>query len=60
MLLLRVWREDHQLVARILETQDVMTGKQTSRAAAGIDQICEIVRSWLESVASGDDSVTTR
>jgi hypothetical protein len=61
MLVLRVWREeDETLRARITHTLDLLSETQTSSAVVGVDDICQAVRSWLEVVARGDDSVTDR
>jgi hypothetical protein len=61
MLVLRVWREeDHELRARITQTPDVLAHSQTTLAASGVEQICAVVRSWLEQLQRGDASVTER
>jgi hypothetical protein len=59
-LVLSVWREeDATLRARITHTPDVLSETRTSVAAGGgVDDICSIVRAWLDSFARGDDSVT--
>ena len=60
-LVLRAWRESGVAVrARITHTADVLSDTQTSVAASGVDDICEVVRTWLELFERGDDSVTGR
>jgi hypothetical protein len=59
MLVLRVWREeDQELRARITQTPDLQSRVHTTIAASGVDEISEIVRSWLEQLARRDASVT--
>jgi hypothetical protein len=58
-LVLRVWCEDDEtLRARIMHTLDVVSETRTNVAAAGVDDICGVVRSWLELFERGDESVT--
>jgi hypothetical protein len=62
-LLLRVWTEPEvpEMRARLIRAVDVEE-TETSVAAAGIDGICEAVRSWLEQlgtrIPARDGSVT--
>jgi hypothetical protein len=50
MLVLRVWCEggDGRLRARITDSSDVFSGEQRTLAAGGVDEICAVVREWLE------------
>jgi hypothetical protein len=58
-LVLRVWREDDEtLRARITHTADVLSGTRTNVAAVGVDDICGVVRAWLQLFERGDDAVT--
>ncbi len=63
-LLLRVWTEPEvpELRARLIKAADA-DGAETSFVAAGIDGICEAVRSWLEQLGTRvpprDGSVTS-
>lgn len=62
-LLLRVWTEPEvpEMRARLIRAVDVEEA-ETSVVAAGIDGICEAVRSWLEQLGTRipprDGSVT--
>jgi hypothetical protein len=53
-LVLRVWAEDgdDRLRARITDSSDVFSGQQQAVAAAGSDEICAAVRSWLAHFAA--------
>lgn len=57
-LVVRVWAEPGapRLRARLMEAHGLEDGE--TKAAAGIDGICDAVRTWLESVAALD-GVTT-
>ena len=63
MLVLRVWSEaDGRLRARITDSNDVFSGERRTLAAVGVDEICTVVRTWLEllEVPSEPDPVTPR
>ena len=56
-LVLRVWCEDDEtLRARITHTVDVVSETRTNVAAVGVNDICEVVRAWLQLF----ERVTTR
>jgi hypothetical protein len=51
MLVVRVWSEgDGQLRARITGADDVFAGEQRTLAAVGVDEICAVIRAWLETL----------
>jgi hypothetical protein len=61
-LIVRAWRDSSETTVRcrILLSDDVLTGTQRSVAASGTDEVCAVVREWLEDVASRDASVMSR
>lgn len=50
LMVVRIWFEDSgvSLRARLTETSDLDSAEQTSRVAASIDEVVEIVRDWVE------------
>jgi hypothetical protein len=63
MLVLRVWSEaDGRLRARITDSNDVFSGEQRTLAAVGAEEICTVVRAWLELLepAAESGAVTPR
>ena len=51
-LVLRVWTSDGEaLRARIVTSEDVTRGGERSVAATEVDDICAIIRGWLEPLA---------
>jgi hypothetical protein len=61
-LVVRAWRDaaDSGVRCRILLSDDVLSGAERSIAASGADEVCDVVRAWLDGVASGDAPVTSR
>ncbi len=59
-MVVRVWIEsgDGGLRARLTESSDLASPQLSSRAAASVDEIVEIVRSWLEAFVTRDGAVT--
>jgi hypothetical protein len=60
LLILRLWTEREDpgtLRARITHTRDLALPGQTRTASGSPDDICAVVRDWLEAIArpSGDD-----
>ena len=54
MLVLRVWTEsDGRLWARITDSNDVFSGDKRTLAAVGVDEICTVIREWLEVLEEG-------
>jgi hypothetical protein len=54
MLVLRVWSEgDGRLRARITDSNDVFSGEQRTLAAVGVEEICTVIRTWLEVFEDG-------
>ncbi len=50
-MIVRIWIErDHEqaLRARLTESSDLASTQQTTRAAATVDEILQIVRDWVE------------
>ncbi len=49
-MVVRIWFEGTEGVirARLTETLDITATEETSRAAAGVEEIVEIVREWVE------------
>lgn len=59
-LIVRAWIEDSSLRARITAITDVTkTSSESSRAAASVDQVCDMVRSWLEELIERGQSLPT-
>jgi hypothetical protein len=62
-LVLRAWTEPGapQLRARLVEPVALSTGGSSGSTVAGVSEICDAVRSWLEALAAaGDARVTAR
>jgi hypothetical protein len=62
-LVLRAWTEPGapHLRARLFEPVDLSTGGAPGSTVAGVAEICDAVRSWLDAlVAAGDPQVTLR
>lgn len=56
-LVLRVWREGPKTVrARITETVDVTQPGQTTVVAGSVDDICGVVKDWMEDVVRGAET----
>jgi len=56
-LIVRLWIEaNHQqgLRARITQTLDTMTGEQSVAVAASADDICAVVKRWVDDFAGPD------
>jgi hypothetical protein len=51
-LTIRAWREgeDHHLRARLLVATDVSGEIKTTEVASSVDEICSIVRTWLDEI----------
>lgn len=49
-MVVRIWIEgsDGSLRARLTETLDIATHEDTARAASTLEEIVEIVRTWVE------------
>lgn len=49
-MVVRIWIEssDGSLRARLTETLDITTHEDTARAASTLEEIVEIVRTWVE------------
>jgi hypothetical protein len=53
-MIVRIWVEqghEQSLRARLTESSDLASSEQTTRAAASVDEIVEIVRRWAEQFA---------
>ena len=55
-LTIRAWREgeDHRLRARLLLATDVTGEVRTTEVASSVDEVCSIVRTWLDDIMSND------
>jgi hypothetical protein len=56
LLVVRAWREDRvpsRLAAQISRTVDVSLGFQHVETRTDIEQVCQVVRRWLEKLAVG-------
>jgi hypothetical protein len=55
-LTIRAWREgeDHRLRARLLLATDVTGEVKTAEVASSVDEVCSIVRTWLDDMLSSD------
>jgi hypothetical protein len=51
-LTIRAWRdgEDQRLRARLLLANDVTSEEMTTEVAASVEEVCSIVRSWLDEI----------
>ena len=50
-LTIRAWREgEHGLRARLLLATDVTSEAMTTELAASADEVCSIVRTWLDEI----------
>jgi hypothetical protein len=51
-LTIRAWREgeDHRLRARLLVATDVSGEIKTTELASSVDEVCSIVRTWLDEI----------
>ena len=57
-LVIRVWLESPTscgLRARLIRTSDVISGECETTMAATVDDLCDQVRTWLESFLAGAD-----
>ena len=53
-MIVRIWVEqghEQSLRARLTESSDLAASEQTTRAAASVDEVVEIVRLWAEQFA---------
>ena len=53
-MIVRIWVErghEQSLRARLTESSDLSSSEQTTRAAASVDEVVEIVRRWAEQFA---------
>jgi hypothetical protein len=59
-LVMRAWTEgEDALRVRVLELCELRSESRTLGVAATVDDACEIVRSWLESLPSQRDAPVT-
>jgi len=51
-LTIRAWREgdEHRLKARVLLATDVTSEGRSTELASSVDEVCSIVRSWLDEI----------
>jgi len=59
-MIVRIWLErehEHGLRARLTESRDLASSEQTTHAAASVDEIVQLVRTWAERFAR-DATVT--
>jgi hypothetical protein len=61
-LIVRAWRESPEgtVRCRIVLSDDISMAAQRSLAASGTEEVCAIVRDWLEGVSACDAPVMTR
>lgn len=56
-LVVRAWVEgedeqDQHLRARVTRTDDVVDSRELTAVATSVDEVCDIVRAWLERVSA--------
>jgi hypothetical protein len=57
LILVRAWAEpdSEHVHARLIGVVDLLSGHETSAAAYGVDEVCELVRAWLTPLTAAAD-----